>query len=263
MPYSSVGNPFLWTGHRYDPAVGLYHTLFRTYSPTLGRWLQRDPKEYVDGFNLYEYAKSSPIVLFDPLGDTSCILKPPGTGPPPEHEQDKCRAAANKAPSNCLKSEKSGGATAPSKADCFETFSQSMDACARGKPGTHTLDVGGSEYLDCVGRCIDKIQHALAGAVSGKIGVAAAALGTPVSPEMLAKFGLGHVACKAKLLRRLGGAEVFTYQNALSVHLCGFRFLRVASRVAFPIFVGEAALNIAIEATCAADCGDNPNGKYK
>ena len=33
MPYSSVGNPFPWTGHRYDAAVGLYSALFRTYSP--------------------------------------------------------------------------------------------------------------------------------------------------------------------------------------------------------------------------------------
>jgi len=33
MPHSSVGNPFLWTGHRYDAAVGLYATHFRTYLP--------------------------------------------------------------------------------------------------------------------------------------------------------------------------------------------------------------------------------------
>ncbi|MBK9126408.1 MAG: hypothetical protein IPM13_01210 [Phycisphaerales bacterium] len=32
---SRFGNPFLWTAQRYDPAVRLYHFLFRTYSPTL------------------------------------------------------------------------------------------------------------------------------------------------------------------------------------------------------------------------------------
>ncbi len=42
MPYSSIGNPFLWTGHRYDAAVGLYHTHFRFYDPTLGRWLRQE-----------------------------------------------------------------------------------------------------------------------------------------------------------------------------------------------------------------------------
>ncbi len=69
MPYSSIGNPFLWTGHRYDAAVGLYHTLFRFYEPTLGRWLQRDPIEYEAGsINLSEYVLSAPLFWIDPLG---------------------------------------------------------------------------------------------------------------------------------------------------------------------------------------------------
>ncbi len=65
---SRYGNPFLWTAQRYDAAVGLYHFLFRTYSPTLGRWMQRDPAGYVDGVSLYEYVKSKPIGLVDPFG---------------------------------------------------------------------------------------------------------------------------------------------------------------------------------------------------
>lgn len=69
MPYSSVGNPLLWTGHRYDAAVGLYHTLFRFYDPTLGRWLQRDPIEYTAGsINLYQYVNGNPIRFTDALG---------------------------------------------------------------------------------------------------------------------------------------------------------------------------------------------------
>ncbi len=69
LPYSPIGNPFMWTGHRYDAAVGLYHTLFRFYDPVLGRWLQRDPIEYEGGSaNLYEYVLSSPTGLVDPLG---------------------------------------------------------------------------------------------------------------------------------------------------------------------------------------------------
>lgn len=67
-PASSFGNPFAWTGQRYDAPVRLYHFLFRSYSPTLGRWLQRDPAGYVDGVNLYEGVRSSPIRLADPLG---------------------------------------------------------------------------------------------------------------------------------------------------------------------------------------------------
>ena len=44
---SSYGNPFAWTGQRYDRAVRLYHFWARSYSPALGRWLQRDRKSVV------------------------------------------------------------------------------------------------------------------------------------------------------------------------------------------------------------------------
>ena len=39
---SRYGNPFLFTGQRYDALTGLYHFLARSYDPALGRWLQRD-----------------------------------------------------------------------------------------------------------------------------------------------------------------------------------------------------------------------------
>ncbi len=74
---SSYGNPFLWTGQRWDASVRLYHFWARSYSPHLGRWLQRDPLGYIDGPNLYEYVRSAPTVLVDPLG-----LMPPGGYPP-------------------------------------------------------------------------------------------------------------------------------------------------------------------------------------
>ncbi len=65
---SHYGNPWMWTGQRYDAVTGLYHFTFRTYSPTLGRWLQRDPLGYVDGVNLYEYVQSNALHWRDPLG---------------------------------------------------------------------------------------------------------------------------------------------------------------------------------------------------
>ncbi len=52
---SAYGNPFLWTGQRYDAGVGQYHFPGRTLWPGWGRWLQRDPLGYVGGVNLYEY----------------------------------------------------------------------------------------------------------------------------------------------------------------------------------------------------------------
>jgi RHS repeat-associated protein len=65
---SRYGNPFMWTGQRYDATTGQYHFWARTYSPRLGRWLQRDPLGYVDGLSLYQYTMSSPLVFADGLG---------------------------------------------------------------------------------------------------------------------------------------------------------------------------------------------------
>ncbi|OWY63308.1 hypothetical protein B7486_53805, partial [cyanobacterium TDX16] len=68
LPHSAVGNPFMWTGQRYDASTATYGFYARSYSPTLGRWLQRDPMEYVDGVNLYEALASSPYVYSDSYG---------------------------------------------------------------------------------------------------------------------------------------------------------------------------------------------------
>ncbi|TWT45052.1 RHS Repeat protein [Phycisphaerae bacterium RAS1] len=75
---SRFGNPFAWTGQRYDAGVGMYHFLFRSYSPELGRWMQRDPLEYSDGPNLLQYVRGRPENATDPLG----LLDPKGGGAP-------------------------------------------------------------------------------------------------------------------------------------------------------------------------------------
>ena len=46
---------------------------FAYYHPTAGRWLQRDPAEYVDGVNQYEYVRSAPSLTVDPSG-TKCSV---------------------------------------------------------------------------------------------------------------------------------------------------------------------------------------------
>lgn len=65
---SPVGNPFLFTGQRYDPETGLLFYKNRYNSTFFGRFLQRDPVVYVGGFNLYEYAASNPTYWLDPSG---------------------------------------------------------------------------------------------------------------------------------------------------------------------------------------------------
>ncbi|MBP7937885.1 MAG: RHS repeat-associated core domain-containing protein [Phycisphaerae bacterium] len=76
-PVSAYGNPFAWTGQRYDPAVRLYHFWARSYSPSLGRWLQRDPLDYVDGVGLNEYVRGGPPSMTDPLGLQYAPQPPP------------------------------------------------------------------------------------------------------------------------------------------------------------------------------------------
>jgi RHS repeat-associated protein len=68
---SAVGNPYSFTGRRYDTETGLYHYRARTYSAELGRFLQVDPVGYMDSMNLYAYVLNNPVNLIDPFGNRS------------------------------------------------------------------------------------------------------------------------------------------------------------------------------------------------
>ena len=65
---SAIENPYLFTGRRYDGETGLHFYRSRYYSDQLGRFLQRDPLDFVDGFSVYNYVKGSPANWVDPLG---------------------------------------------------------------------------------------------------------------------------------------------------------------------------------------------------
>jgi RHS repeat-associated protein len=54
----------------HDREVGLIAYQLRSYSPRLGRWLNRDPiEEEGGGGNLYQFNLNSPLVSFDTLGE--------------------------------------------------------------------------------------------------------------------------------------------------------------------------------------------------
>jgi RHS repeat-associated protein len=65
---SSYDNSLLYCGYYHDNETGLYHVRNRMYHPLLGRWLQRDPQQYVDGFSLYHYVGGRCFYATDPLG---------------------------------------------------------------------------------------------------------------------------------------------------------------------------------------------------
>jgi len=65
---SNYGNPYMFTGRRYDSEVGLYYYRFRYYRPEIGRFLQTDPIGYFAGLNLYTYVGNNPLNWLDPFG---------------------------------------------------------------------------------------------------------------------------------------------------------------------------------------------------
>jgi RHS repeat-associated protein len=60
------GNPYGFTGKRYEPEMGFYSFAFRDYNPRSMQWMTEDPVK--DGLNWYQYCESDPVNWVDLWG---------------------------------------------------------------------------------------------------------------------------------------------------------------------------------------------------
>lgn len=73
------GQPFGYTGYRYDEISGTYFAQAREYQPEKGRFLSKDKDKYISvgdpsSVNLYSYCKNSPLNYVDISGNEVIIV---------------------------------------------------------------------------------------------------------------------------------------------------------------------------------------------
>lgn len=100
----SLASDFQYAGYYYHAPSGLNLTVYRAYSASLSRWINRDPIEERGGLNLYAYVGNEPIGETDPAGtQTNCKKGKPN---PPNPQFGKPRGTDN---SSSGTSDNSGG----------------------------------------------------------------------------------------------------------------------------------------------------------
>ncbi len=63
-----VTQPITWSSEYADEELALIYYNYRHYNPTDGRWINRDPIEYEDGWNVYTFVGDNPSTTIDILG---------------------------------------------------------------------------------------------------------------------------------------------------------------------------------------------------
>lgn len=77
---SQSGQPYGYSTKRRAAGTGLHDYGFRFYSPSLGRWINRDPIEEEGGLNLYAAFANSPTNYGDEYGEVPVWLIPIAVG---------------------------------------------------------------------------------------------------------------------------------------------------------------------------------------
>ena len=83
LSYASEDNIIGYDGYIFNVETCEYSVRHRCYSPTLGRWLQRDVLGYIDGLSLFEYVASGPHAANDPSGASALQLNAADLSSPP------------------------------------------------------------------------------------------------------------------------------------------------------------------------------------
>ena len=68
LAQSSIGNAILFTGREYDAESGTYYYRARSMHPNVGRFMQKDPLQYIDGLGDYSYVNNSVVLWCDVFG---------------------------------------------------------------------------------------------------------------------------------------------------------------------------------------------------
>lgn len=77
---STINQPMGFSSKSFDAPNGLSDFGYRFYSPSLGKWLTRDPAHQQGGVNLYGYAHANPEGFVDPDGQTPLVTGAIGAG---------------------------------------------------------------------------------------------------------------------------------------------------------------------------------------
>ena len=68
MVTNTITQRYSYTGREDQPHSKQMYYRFRNYSPSIGRFIHRDPIGYEGGINLYTYVFSNPLFSIDPYG---------------------------------------------------------------------------------------------------------------------------------------------------------------------------------------------------